>query len=523
MPNPSASPSFTQDDTFMPEPIQPMPTFTQTAFSQLAITSQHTHACTNQPDCQQYPNNDASHKQFATVPTALSLPTMQSFPLSRKLENMRYGLGRWRKIEVEKPSVLHALPEWIKFPIFIIIDDARIGHSYCVKSSAAPTHSALQLEMLVLLKAYIILSAVDRFVPSFLRLLVVSDNEMEEMDLKWQMAMLSLRINRFEKKAGRKMNYNNQQPARFDRRKVRCYKCLQLGHFARECNVKTVDDKARTSFNGHRNSVPCKSKAASVPAGSRNSSASVPADRSDPAASRNRPAVNPADRPHPAGWSKRPATVSAGRPVSAGWLNPAARPLFRPSSVYNTNWSNIYDPMIKGRWGTAVKTSAVYSLEETRPQIWGVILVQYNDMRSSSSNGPLIMERNADYGQKLAKASKTKNMKLRTQLHDMYNSFSCRQQAEIHMFQAEAKFENQDSAGLLALDSADGGNLILLASFSYRILAVGNPSESFPPSVVFEPTDEAILLSVPLFSAEFNPVYADEIQYTSSWSTIGRE
>ncbi|GKA01681.1 ribonuclease H-like domain-containing protein [Tanacetum coccineum] len=59
--------------------------------------------------------------------------------------------------------------------------------------------------------------------------------DLEEMDLKWQMAMLSVRVHKFEQKAGRKIDFDKKESARFNKKKVRCYKCLQRGHFAREC------------------------------------------------------------------------------------------------------------------------------------------------------------------------------------------------------------------------------------------------------------------------------------------------
>ncbi|GJT29138.1 putative ribonuclease H-like domain-containing protein [Tanacetum coccineum] len=76
----------------------------------------------------------------------------------------------------------------------------------------------------------------------------------------------------------------------------KCFVCGSKLHLIKDCD-----------FYNYVESIPCKSKAAFVPAGSRNSPASVAADRSDPAASRNGPAVNSAGRPNPAGWSKRPA------------------------------------------------------------------------------------------------------------------------------------------------------------------------------------------------------------------------
>nr|GEU67772.1 ribonuclease H-like domain-containing protein [Tanacetum cinerariifolium] len=56
--------------------------------------------------------------------------------------------------------------------------------------------------------------------------------DLEEMDLKWQMAMLSVRVHKFEQKAGRKIDFDKKESARFNKQKVRCYKCQQRGHFA---------------------------------------------------------------------------------------------------------------------------------------------------------------------------------------------------------------------------------------------------------------------------------------------------
>nr|GEW97126.1 ribonuclease H-like domain-containing protein [Tanacetum cinerariifolium] len=48
--------------------------------------------------------------------------------------------------------------------------------------------------------------------------------DLEEMDLKWQMAMLSVRVHKFEQKAGRQIDFDKKESARFNKKKVRCYK-----------------------------------------------------------------------------------------------------------------------------------------------------------------------------------------------------------------------------------------------------------------------------------------------------------
>ncbi|GJT09420.1 putative ribonuclease H-like domain-containing protein, partial [Tanacetum coccineum] len=57
-----------------------------------------------------------------------------------------------------------------------------------------------------------------------------------------------MRIKKFYKKTGRKLQFDAKEPVGFDKTKVECYNCHKTGHFARECRTKE-DNRRRDGWN----------------------------------------------------------------------------------------------------------------------------------------------------------------------------------------------------------------------------------------------------------------------------------
>ncbi|GJS93770.1 hypothetical protein Tco_0800738 [Tanacetum coccineum] len=65
----------------------------------------------------------------------------------------------------------------------------------------------------------------------------IDTDDLKEMDLKWKVAILTMRVKRFLKKIGRNLNFNGKETIGFDKTKVECYNCHRRLYFVKECRA----------------------------------------------------------------------------------------------------------------------------------------------------------------------------------------------------------------------------------------------------------------------------------------------
>ncbi|GJY33382.1 hypothetical protein Tco_0417851 [Tanacetum coccineum] len=83
----------------------------------------------------------------------------------------------------------------------------------------------------------------------------IHEDDIEEMDLKCQLALLSMRTKRFFQKTGRKVTINGSDTTEYDKSKVEYFNFHKMGHFVRACRGPRNQDSRNRNQDSSRRTV----------------------------------------------------------------------------------------------------------------------------------------------------------------------------------------------------------------------------------------------------------------------------
>ncbi|GJX76433.1 hypothetical protein Tco_0323244, partial [Tanacetum coccineum] len=83
----------------------------------------------------------------------------------------------------------------------------------------------------------------------------IHEDDLEEMDLKWQLALLSTRARRYFQRTSKKITINGSDTTGYDKSKVECFNSHKMRHFARECRGPRNQDNRNKNQDSSRRTM----------------------------------------------------------------------------------------------------------------------------------------------------------------------------------------------------------------------------------------------------------------------------